>query len=98
MGKESRLQQECIKYLKSEGIYHINIHGGGWAAKGSPDLIACVNGCFVAFELKVDQNDEQSDQRIHEKRILRNGGKHYAPRSLQEFVEIIRKIQDGTGV
>lgn len=88
------MQQECIKYLKSEGIYHINIHGGGWAAKGSPDLIACVNGYFVAFEFKVDQNDEQSDQRIHEKRILRNGGMHYSPRSLQEFVVMLRTIQD----
>jgi hypothetical protein len=93
---ESRLQKNCIKYLKSEGIYHVNIHGGGWGAKGAPDIIACINGKFVAFELKTGDNDMQPDQRIHRKRIVTNGGRHYCPRSLQEFISIVREVQDTT--
>ena len=65
MKKETKLQQKCIEYLQSEGIYYINIHGGGWGAKGAPDLITCINGRFIAFELKVDNNDMQPDKRIH---------------------------------
>jgi hypothetical protein len=92
--RESKLQQECVKYLKSKGIYYINIHGGGWGAKGAPDLITCINGKFVAFELKTGDNDMQPDQQIHRKRIVTNGGRHYCPRSLQEFISIVREVQD----
>ena len=92
--RESKLQQECVKYLKSKGIYYINIHGGGWGAKGAPDIIACINGKFVAFELKTGDNDMRPDQRIHRKRIVTNGGRHYCPRSLQEFISIVREVQD----
>lgn len=91
--KESKLQQECIKYLKSQGIYYINIHGGGWAAKGAPDLIACIKGQFVAFEFKVRDNDMQPDQRLHKKRIEANGGLHYCPRTLDEFIQIIDELK-----
>lgn len=93
---ESKLQQDCIKYLKSEGIYHINIHGGGWGAKGAPDLIACIDGRFIAFELKVDENDLQSDQRIHRKRILASGGQHFAPRSLDEFIRRVKYVKQNS--
>ncbi len=89
--KETQLQEKCIKYLKSKSIYYINVHGGGWASKGSPDLITCINGKFVAFELKVKTNDLQPDQRIHRKRILINGGQHYCPRTLREFKSIIEE-------
>lgn len=90
MGKpEKNLQDKCIEYLKAKKIYHINIHGGGWGAKGAPDLIACVNGRFIAFELKVGSNDMQADQIIHKRRIERSGGKHYTPYTLDEFIKIL---------
>lgn len=91
--KESKLQQDCIKYLKSKSIYYVNIHGGGWGAKGAPDLIACIHGKFVAFELKVGDNDMQPDQRIHKKRIETNGGSHYCPRTLEEFINIVESCK-----
>lgn len=90
---ESKLQQQCIKYLKEQGIYYINIHGGGWSAKGTPDLITCINGRFAAFELKVGNNEMQPDQKIHKKRIESNKGLHYCPRSLDEFIKIIESIR-----
>lgn len=90
--RESKLQRNCIQYLKSLGIYYINLHGGGWSAKGAPDLIACIKGQFVAFEFKVEDNDMQPDQKIHMKRIKANGGLHYCPRTLDEFIQIIDEI------
>ncbi len=93
MKKENKLQQQCINYLKNEGIYYINIHGGGWSAKGAPDLITCIKGRFIAFELKVDNNDMQPDQRIHKKRIENSGGLHYCPRTLDEFIQIIDELK-----
>ena len=92
MGRESNLQKKCIDYLKSKKIYHINQFGNGWSAKGAPDLTACIKGRFVAFELKVGYNDLQEDQKIHRLRIERSGGLHFAPYTLEEFIEVVEVL------
>ncbi len=92
--RESKLQDKCIEYLKNQGIYHINIHGSGWGSKGSPDLIACIDGLFVAFELKVGTNTLEPAQRVHKRRIERSGGLHYCPRTLKEFEDIIKEKRE----
>ena len=89
---EKKLQDNCIRYLKSKKIYHVNLFGNGWSAKGAPDLIACIKGKFVAFELKVGENDLQDDQKIHRTRIKRSGGLHYSPYTLSEFISIVEDL------
>lgn len=93
--REKKLQDKCIDYLKHKGIYYINIHGGGWSSKGVPDLTVCINGRFVAFELKVGENDLQDDQKIHRIRIQRSGGLHYSPYTLEEFIKIVEDLKNG---
>lgn len=95
MGKpEKKLQDQCIKYLKDNGIYYINKFGDGRSAKGAPDLIICLNGNFVACELKVGSNDLQEDQKIHKLRIERSGGFHYTPRTLEEFIRVLEALEN----
>lgn len=89
---EKRLQDKAIRYLKDRDIYHLNLYGDGWSGKGKPDIIACINGKFVAFELKVGANDMQADQVIHKRRIERSGGLHYSPYSLEEFIDIVEGL------
>ena len=91
---EKKLQDKAIEYLKKNKIYHINQFGNGWSAKGAPDLTACINGKFVAFELKVGENDLQDDQKIHRNRIRRSGGLHYSPYTLEEFIKIVEELRN----
>ena len=91
---EKKLQDKAIEYLKKNKIYHINVFGNGWSAKGTPDLIVCINGKFVAFELKVGKNDLQDDQKIHKIRIRRSGGLHYSPYTLEEFIKIVEDLKN----
>lgn len=91
---EKKLQDKAIRYLKDRGIYHLNLYGDGWSGKGKPDLIACIKGKFVAFELKVGSNDMQADQVIHKRRIERSGGLHYSPYTLDEFINIVEGLID----
>ena len=92
MARESKLQKKCIDYLKSKKIYHLNLYGDGFSGKGKPDLLACIKGRFVAFELKVGSNDLQDDQKLHRIWIKRSGGLHYAPYTLEEFIEIVEEL------
>ena len=90
--REKSLQDDCIKYLKTKGIYYLNLYGDGFSGKGKPDVIACINGRFVAFELKVGANDMQDDQKIHKIRIERSNGLHYTPYTLSEFITIVEAL------
>lgn len=89
---EKKLQDNAIDYLKGRGIYYLNLYGDGRSGKGKPDVIACINGLFVAFELKVGSNDMQDDQKIHKIKIERSKGLHFSPYTLSEFIEIVEDL------
>lgn len=91
--KEKQLQDKCIQYLKSHGIYYLNVYGSGRSGKGAPDLIVCKDGRFLAFELKVGDNDLSDAQIINRERILRSGGRFYVPRSIEDFIYIMEKLE-----
>lgn len=91
--KEKALQDQIIEHLKSRDIYTLNVHGGGWGGRGTPDLLICLDGRFIAFELKVKGNNLEPAQRIHKKRIERNGGLHYSPYSFEEYLEIMKGLE-----
>lgn len=89
---EKKLQDKAIRYLRDRGIYCLNLYGDGFSGKGKPDIIACIGGRFVAFELKVGSNDMQDDQKIHKLKIERSHGLHYAPYTLDEFKSIVEGL------
>lgn len=89
---ETDLQKKCIAYLKSHKIYYLNIHGGAWGSTGTPDLIVCIKGRFVAFELKMGDATLRPDQKMHRNRIIKNQGLHYVPRTLVQFTEIVDSL------
>lgn len=91
---EKKLQDKAIKYLKDNKIYYLNQFGNGWSGKGAPDLTVCINGLFVAFELKVGENNLQDDQKIHRKRIINSGGLHFSPYTIEEFIHIVEDIKN----
>ena len=93
MDREKKLQDKAIRYLKGRGIYYLNLYGDGRSGKGKPDIIACINGRFVAFELKVGSNDLQDDQKIHRLRIKRSNGLHFSPYTLEEFKRIVEDLE-----
>ena len=96
MGKpEKKLQDKAIAYLKENKIYYLNQFGDGFTGKGKPDLITCINGKFVAFELKVGKNDLQDDQVIHKRRIEKSKGLHFSTYTIVEFIEIVERLKHG---
>lgn len=94
---EKKLQDKAIRYLRDRGIYYLNLYGDGFSGKGKPDVIACIRGRFVAFELKVGANDMQDDQKIHKLRIERSDGLHFSPYTLDEFIKIVEGLLNENG-
>lgn len=89
---EKKLQDKAVEYLRGRGIYYLNLYGDGMSGKGKPDIIACIKGRFVAFELKDGDNVMQDAQKIHKIRIKRSSGLHYSPYTLSEFIDIVEDL------
>ena len=84
--KESELQRQIIDYLKRIGAYVLNVYGSGMTGKGTPDILACYQGLFIAVETKVGKNRMSPAQKIIRQRILTAGGIHIVPYSLEQFI------------
>ena len=74
MGKEKNYENKVKDYLKSIGAYFIKTHGDRFSKIGTPDIIACVNGCFVAVEVKAENGKPSEQQLYHLEQIALAGG------------------------
>lgn len=87
---ERDFQRKAVAYLRElPDVAVVNIHGGGWTAKGCPDLLCCIKGGFVAFELKVGSNGLSPAQRVWMRRIKKAGGRYHIPYSMDELKRIV---------
>ena len=53
---EKRVKTKVEAVLKNEGAYYFFPATHGYGRSGVPDIIACVNGCFLASECKAGGN------------------------------------------
>lgn len=54
MATEKQFENKIKDYLKSKGCWHVKFFANGMTRSGIPDILACVNGRFVAIEVKAE--------------------------------------------
>ncbi len=62
------------------------------AKAGAPDILVCVNGKFVGFEVKTDIGKQSELQSQAESKIKRAGGLYFIVRSVNQAITIINNI------
>lgn len=71
---EKRVKDKVVAILKSETVYYFFPATHGYGRSGVPDIIACVNGHFLAIECKAGKN-KPTDLQVREiETIRRNNG------------------------
>lgn len=88
---EAKLQEDVIAWLKSNGCYVYRAMGNAMAAKGTPDILCCIDGTFVAFELKKEHNGAYGvtkSQEVRMRQIRKAGGLAYAVASVDEVERV----------
>ena len=79
------------KYLKTvPGCFAWKEHGGMYGTAGIPDIIACINGKFYAFEVKTATGKTTALQDATIRKIKNCGGHAYVVRSVAEVKEILQ--------
>jgi penicillin-binding protein-related factor A (putative recombinase) len=92
-GREKDLQDACIDYLKSNGIYYINTHGNAFERRGRPDLYICYRGHFIGVELKRGAGNAPFPLQLkHLEEINRNGGIGIWITQLNQLTDLISSL------
>jgi Holliday junction resolvase len=70
---EGKVKDKVVDILKSEGVYYFFPATHGYGRSGVPDIIACVNGSFLAIECKAGTNKPTALQ-VREIEAIRKAG------------------------
>ena len=95
VSQREKLYENKIKaYLKSIGAYFIKTHGDRFSKVGTPDIIACVNGHFVAVEVKAENGKPSDLQLYHLEQIRKAGGHSFLlyPKDFEDFKKICENL------
>jgi len=71
---EAKVKTKIHALLKAHGAYAVNYIGGISANNGTPDILACLHGRFIAIEAKAGKNKPTDLQTLNLKRIDEAGG------------------------
>ena len=86
---ESAIQAKILKHLRSiPNCWAIKVVAAN--CNGTPDILACINGQFYAFEVKNERGRLSPIQQVQLDRIASAQGKAYTVRSLEEVIQIIQ--------
>lgn len=89
---EKDIVQSILRCLKAvPGCFAWKTHGGMYGTAGIPDIIACVNGSFFAFEVKTANGKVTMLQEATIRKILVSGGTAAIVRSADEVRAILNK-------
>ena len=90
---EKDITNQIMRYLKTvPDCFCWKQHGGQYGTAGLPDIICCINGRFVAFEVKTPSGKLTMLQESMLKKINAAKGNAYKVTSLQEVKEILKNL------
>jgi len=90
---EKDITNSIIRHLKTlPYCFCWKQHGGMYGVAGIPDVICCINGKFVAFEVKMPSGKLTKLQEITIQKIKNAKGEAFKVTSLQEVKEIVEKL------
>lgn len=73
MAQEKTFENKVKRFLEKEGAWHVKFFANSFTKSGIPDILACVNGYFVAIEVKA-QNGKPSELQLYNIRKIREAG------------------------
>lgn len=92
--KEKDIVAAILRLLKkTPGCFAWKEHGGMYGVAGIPDIIACIGGRFVAFEVKVPGNKLTKLQEITIQKIKDAKGQAFMVTSAAEVAAILKEME-----
>lgn len=93
---EAQFQAKVLHFLKDQGAYVIKQWGGGrFTRAGVPDITCCINGYYVALELKTEIGRTSKLQDWNIEQIKQAGGVAMVlrPNQFEVFKSFVREVK-----
>ena len=88
---EKRIENQIKSYLDSLNAYYLKVHGSMYQPAGTPDILACVNGRFIAIEVKREKGGVVSElQKSKIRKINSAGGIAFVARNVDEVSTMLK--------
>lgn len=96
MAGEKLFEVKIKKFLKDNGCYYVKYFGCTFTQAGVADILACVNGKFVAIEVKAENGKPSELQKYHQEQVKKSGGIAYIlyPKDFEQFKKDITQLLD----
>lgn len=94
---EGKVKDKVVGILKAEGAYYFFPATHGYGRSGVPDIVACVNGRFLAIECKAGKNKPTALQVREIENIRHAGGVAVVvnEENWDMLTELVRKMKRG---
>lgn len=73
IAQEKTFENKVKKFLEENGAWFVKFFANSFTKAGIPDILACVNGCFVGVEVKA-QNGKPSELQLYNVEKIREAG------------------------
>lgn len=96
MALEKAYENKIKKYIKTIGGYCVKYHGNYYSESGTPDILACINGYFIAIEVKAPEGKATELQMEKIKMIRKANGLAYVvyPSGWFKLKEILDNLKN----
>lgn len=94
MGAEKSFENKIKRFLTDRGCWHVKYFANRMTKSGVPDILACVNGRFVAIEVKASNGHPSELQIWNRDKIREAGGIAIIvyPEQWEDFVDLINEL------
>lgn len=94
--REKTLETKIKTLIKAEGGWCVKFFANAYTQKGVPDILACVNGYFLAVEVKADKGRVSPLQLRTIEELKKAGGTALVvkPKDLEDLKKIISFLKN----
>ena len=93
MAAEAKIQEKILVWLRKQGHWVVKYPAGVHGTTGTPDILACVMGMFVALEVKAPGGKQTKMQAHQQAEIVKSGGICEVVSSVEDVAEVIKRIR-----
>lgn len=94
MQPEYRIVQKMKKLIRSRGGWVVKVHGSPYQDRGTPDLLVCYKGFFIAIEVKTPRGAAKPEQEAAQRDIITAGGYALITHQVKEVADVLDTIDE----
>lgn|SRR5574344_194178 len=93
MAKEKLFENKIKRWLDNHNCWYVKFFANAFTKAGVPDLLCCVNGKFVAIEVKAD-NGHPSELQLYHKSMIEKSHGYCIIAYPKDYDKLIKDMED----